>query len=487
MMTSAYILILAILLLGGLIAVLGDHLGSKVGKKRMRLFNLRPRQTATLVTVITGLLIAGSTLGVLFGLSKSLRQGVFELDSILKERRAAIRNLEKQLDTSRTAKKQVEEALKAAKTEQAAIQKYLERLNRNFQQSRFQLQRNTSQLQSLRAEIKSLSSDRQSLLNQKENLQQQSQSLQEKIQAKDRQLDSQENLLVEREKALQEGQTRLQTLEEKQAQLQGEVNQRDRQIQHLDQAIAQKDTSLNQREAKLQQLEDQMAFLRREVQVLEEYYQNYQELRESKIAIVKGQILAFGAFRIVNSQGIIADIDQLLTEANTRAIQATAPNNQDPEARVVKITKLEVEQLIKNLQEGQEYVVRILSAGNYVLGEKEVRVFADVAINQKVFDKEQEIAAISLDKENMSEEEIQKRLDFLLSTAQFRARSAGVLGAISLENGRLTQVIDFINKVSEAEDGIDEIKVIASDNTYTAGPLRLRLIALKEGEEIFTS
>jgi uncharacterized protein (DUF3084 family) len=480
MMTSAYILILAILLLGGLIAVLGDHLGSKVGKKRMRLFNLRPRQTATLVTVITGLLIAGSTLGVLFGLSKSLRQGVFELDSILKERRAAIRNLEKQLDNSRTAKKQVEEALKAAKSEQAAIQEYLETLNDNFQQSRRQLQRSTTQLQSLRTEIKTLSSDRQSLLTQKEILQQQSQTLQEKIQAKDRQLDTQE-------KALQARQTRLQTLEEKQAQLQGEVNQRDRQIQQLDRAIAQKDTSLNQREAKLQQLEGQIAFLKREVQVLEEYYQNYQELRESKIAIVRGQVLAFGAFRIVNSQGVVAVIDQLLTEANTRAIQATAPNNKDPEARAVKITKLEVEQLIKKLQEGQEYVVRILSAGNYVLGEKEVRVFADVAINQKVFNKEQEIAAISLDKENMSEEEIQKRLDFLLSTAQFRARSAGVLGTISLENSRLTQVIDFINKVSEAEDGIDEIKVIASDNTYTAGPLRLRLIALKEGEEIFTS
>ena len=91
-MTSAYILIVAILFLGGLLAVLGDRLGSKIGKKRMRLFNLRPRQTATVITIVTGFLIAASTLAVLFSLSKSLRQGVFELDQILKERRTAIRN-----------------------------------------------------------------------------------------------------------------------------------------------------------------------------------------------------------------------------------------------------------------------------------------------------------------------------------------------------------------------------------------------------------
>lgn len=49
-MTSAYILVLSVLVLGGIIAALGDHLGSKVGKARLRLFKLRPRQTAVLLT-----------------------------------------------------------------------------------------------------------------------------------------------------------------------------------------------------------------------------------------------------------------------------------------------------------------------------------------------------------------------------------------------------------------------------------------------------
>ena len=64
-MTSSYILVLSILVLGGLIAALGDRLGSKVGKARLTIGNLRPKQTAIVVTVLTGTLIAASTFSIL--------------------------------------------------------------------------------------------------------------------------------------------------------------------------------------------------------------------------------------------------------------------------------------------------------------------------------------------------------------------------------------------------------------------------------------
>ena len=86
-MTSGYILIAAIFLLGGIIAAFGDRLGTKIGKARLRLFNLRPRQTAMMITVITGMSISALTLSILFGLSGSLRRGIFQLDDILQEKR----------------------------------------------------------------------------------------------------------------------------------------------------------------------------------------------------------------------------------------------------------------------------------------------------------------------------------------------------------------------------------------------------------------
>src|SRR3712207_6732476 len=88
-MTSTYILIVAIVLLGGVLATLGDRIGTKVGKARLSLFKLRPRNTATLVTIITGSLIATSTLGILLATSGSLRKGLFELESIQKKLRIA--------------------------------------------------------------------------------------------------------------------------------------------------------------------------------------------------------------------------------------------------------------------------------------------------------------------------------------------------------------------------------------------------------------
>ncbi len=152
-MTSAYILVLAIVVLGGLIAAVGDRIGSRIGKKRMRLFNLRPKQTATLMTIVTGILIAGSTLIVLFASSKSLRQGVFELDRLLNERRAAIKDLERQVRKTTEQKNQVEKALKTAKSEQIAVQKRLEVLNKNYQASRQRLRLVSGQLEKFRKEV----------------------------------------------------------------------------------------------------------------------------------------------------------------------------------------------------------------------------------------------------------------------------------------------------------------------------------------------
>lgn len=56
---------LILIAMGGLIAFLGDRIGSKVGKKRMTLFGLRPKYTSVIVTIISGILISFFTIAVL--------------------------------------------------------------------------------------------------------------------------------------------------------------------------------------------------------------------------------------------------------------------------------------------------------------------------------------------------------------------------------------------------------------------------------------
>jgi len=73
----AWILIVFIILLGGLIAPFGDLLGTKIGKARFSILKLRPKKTATIVTIITGGFISSISIGLLILVSEEFRQRLF--------------------------------------------------------------------------------------------------------------------------------------------------------------------------------------------------------------------------------------------------------------------------------------------------------------------------------------------------------------------------------------------------------------------------
>jgi len=100
----ALIAILAIT--GGIIAYIGDKLGTKVGKKKLTIFGLRPKHTSIVVTIITGILITVSTMGILTLVSRDVRTALFGMEALKTElttlsQEVAAKNSE--LDTSRSA------------------------------------------------------------------------------------------------------------------------------------------------------------------------------------------------------------------------------------------------------------------------------------------------------------------------------------------------------------------------------------------------
>ncbi|MFW6359799.1 MAG: DUF3084 domain-containing protein [Chroococcales cyanobacterium] len=512
-MTSAYVLIAAILILGGLLAALGDRLGSKIGKARLRLFKLRPRQTAVVVTILTGTTISASTLGILFATSKSLRQGVFQLDEILKKRREAIAELAQ----VKQEKTQVEQELKTAKAQQTAALRRLDQINANFQQAQTQLKSVTQQALTLRSEVESLLAERQDLFEQREQLKQQiarfqaqttqlraqigqleeqTVQLRSQVKQRDQQLErrdqtiaQRERLIAQKDRTLEERETRLQQLEQQQKVLQTTISERDQQIEQLDQQIAQRDQVLQVREARLEDLQKETSFLQREVALLEQYYQNYQVLRQGSVALVRGQRLAFGVVRIMDSSAAREAVEQLLRQANLAAIEAThrGNNNGQVTERVVQISQAQVDQLIGQISDGRDYVVRILSAGNYVEGEPQVRVFADVALNEEVFQAGEVLAAVSIDPTTMTQQEIQEQLDLLLAASRFRAIRAGILGDIQIEDGRTLTLVRFLDQLNASDIPLEQIRAIASESTSTAGPLKIQLVAMQDGKVIFAS
>jgi uncharacterized protein (DUF3084 family) len=69
----------------GFIAYSGDLLGRRLGKRRLTLWGLRPRHTAIVVTVFTGMLIAGLSLAAMIGFSAGVRRAVIHGEALLRE------------------------------------------------------------------------------------------------------------------------------------------------------------------------------------------------------------------------------------------------------------------------------------------------------------------------------------------------------------------------------------------------------------------
>jgi uncharacterized protein (DUF3084 family) len=139
---SGWLLILALLVLGGVLSTLGDRLGSKVGKARLSLLGLRPRRTAVLITVLTGSLISAISLGLMLLVSERLRVGLFELDQLearLRSDRAALAAGKAELARAEESRRQVQRRFQDAQQRAATLRRELAPLQR--QRARLEAER----------------------------------------------------------------------------------------------------------------------------------------------------------------------------------------------------------------------------------------------------------------------------------------------------------------------------------------------------------
>ncbi|NJR66417.1 MAG: DUF3084 domain-containing protein, partial [Leptolyngbyaceae cyanobacterium CRU_2_3] len=227
----------------------------------------------------------------------------------------------------------------------------------------------------------------------RERLERINQSLQTAIDKQARtegQLNRTQSQLQQTQSNYQQAQTQLGSISQQAASLKSEiqqlqsdrqelVRQRDAvrvQIAQRDQEIAQRDRAIATREAQLQQLEVQRTALQQEIDLLDQQFQalqqEYQDLRQGNVAILRNQTLAAGAVRVNDPTTAQQVVNQLLQAANSRAAQRLRPDMPEVTEQILQVTKAEVEQVINQIQDGKVYVIRILSDGNYVVGESRV-------------------------------------------------------------------------------------------------------------------
>lgn len=145
-------LILVLAVVGGVIAFIGDRLGTRIGKRKLSIFGLRPRHTAVVVTIFTGVCITTVTFGIMAAVSENVRTALFGMDRL----NAMIADTRAALDFTSGELERAQSAQEKASSELAKSEEEIARLER--EQS------------SLRAESDRLSAGNRALMMEKEGL-----------------------------------------------------------------------------------------------------------------------------------------------------------------------------------------------------------------------------------------------------------------------------------------------------------------------------
>ncbi len=452
-MDVGLILIATVLVLGGLIATVGDRIGMRVGKSRLSLFNLRPRQTATLVSILTGSVISASTLGLLLITSEQLRKGLFEFE----ETQANLSAARAALNATQTAKADVEDALNRvtrqkidAEGELTEVITFLDKateretvIRKRLGQTQNQLVIVSEQAAQLQGEIGRLQQDRQ-------------------------------------------------VLQRQQAEVKRQIAQRDRSLAQRDQELLQRDSAIAQREGALERLKTEQAFLEDEIQRLES---EFLKLRAGNVAISRNQTLALLITRPQSITAATAEIERLLSEANRLALNAIWPDAPNKALQILQINPQIVRDTARNITDGQQYVIRVGVSGNYVVGEPCVvqqeeppcvEISLQAKLNRIIFEQGETLARVPIESAYPSTPSLVETLRTLVTTAQIRASLEGI---IIVDNPRVAggfsePVIDFLNQVQNYGAPLD-IEAVAGKQIFTTGPLDLELVAIRNGQRLF--
>ena len=367
---SAWLLILALLVLGGVLSTLGDRLGSMVGKARLSLFNLRPRKTAVVITALTGSLISALSLGLMLLVSERLRVGLFQLDQI-----------------------------------QAKVR-----------EGRVALARSQQDLQANRLE---LAQNRVELLRSRQERNRAEQGRQQALQSRSLAIASKQVVAGQ----LAAAQQRVGSLRQELQPLQNQRQQLERERDRLSRDVKGRDAEIRRTEAELAKVRRSIAAGQQELKGLET---KVIALRRGDVVIASGQPLATAKVKLRRGEEAKAVIDTLMQRANQTAFGLLLPG-QKPDRQILLVPRIDVEKLEQYLQRSGTWVVTIRSAANVLRGENRVLAFPDLRPNRQVVRQGESLARTVLEADVRSPEEIRSRMNLLLAASFARAQRQGTL------------------------------------------------------------
>jgi len=406
----ALIAILAIT--GGIIAFIGDKLGTKVGKKKLTIFGLRPKHTSIVVTIITGILITISTMGILSLLSRDVRTALFGMEALKTEmttlsQEVSAKNIE--LDTSRSA-------LEAKTAEYTAL---------------------TTKVQDAADKLAAIASELSAAIAQRDHIARQLDETLQGYQVAKGDLSAAQQAIQTLQKTKNELDTRVNTLTAAKTSLQTDVD------------------NLNESTIKLRQ--------------------GIQVVREGSIIYRAGEVLTTAVLPGGASQSdTVAALSDVIYKTNQNIIDRLAI--EDKNLEVLWVGQPDVDKAVAEMMAThQDVIVRISAGGNTVYGEPVVGHLS-IFPNQQIYKQGQTIYMTIIDVGQNSMQSEAGVMRFLQQVNAVAIKQGilpdpiqGTVGAISG-----TEFYDAVN-IANRYHGKVTLTATAQNDTYTAGPLKIQI------------
>ncbi|MBE3576398.1 MAG: DUF3084 domain-containing protein [Limnochordales bacterium] len=421
-MPFGLLVIIITVLLGALVAWVGDRIGRKVGRQRLSLFGLRPKYTSVIVTITTGAFIVLVTITTMALLSQDARTALFGIEEL----RSTIKSLESDRQLRQKELNELQQRL-------ARDQKQLGETLATLSSTQKQLQAVKAEIDGLNREISKLTSDRDKLLQERARLAREKEAL-----------EAERSALEERVKELGNQVSNLRSFSDR---LFGDLSRYFfgfrqghvviRSGQPLSYGVIPTD---------------------RDTDTIKGYL-NYLLTSAAQTA----QVWGAGA----DDQGHILLLNQWVTE-------------KDPISGELRLRQLSVDEILDQVAHAlrsnpnvTSAIVRVVSVANTLQGEP-VPVDFELFINRIIYNKGDIIDSIILDGRSSEAELFTRLYSFLRVNINQEARARGVLespegslGEISIE-----RAFSVIQEVRKAQQPV-RVDVVAAETISTIGPLNI--------------
>lgn len=474
-MIASSVLLALMVALGGVIAYLGDLLGRKMGKKRLRIGKLRPRYTATILTVLVGALLPVATTFALATISRDVRAYLVRGPELARE----ARQLGEQLKRLRETRDQ------------------LLRRNEDIENDSIRLQKENVKLASAN---RALTQDQQ-------RLQEESAALKEDVRNANERLTSAEQKIATVEARRDELQREVSGLQQQTKQLQQDIRRyqedtltlvqeaihAERQKEEAERA---RDEAMATRDMLYTEITDLQTTLLRVRQEMADLIRGIEAVRTSDLLFHRNEELA----RLPIPSGLDrVRAEQLLTQvlrvADLRARErGVLPDQRGVAAGMVDWQRVvgegppititvqdQKDSLLQAILSAQDELVMLArSHYNYFSidsGRRPVPIRVDVFLNRIVFRENEVIATTVLDGRLSEDELVDGLMEFLRSDVRRRAEEAGMIPVHGLESslGEVTfeQMANLVDAI-RAKNGPATVTAFAAQTTRSAEVLRIR-------------